>query len=330
MKKLLYISSLLFSALAFGQQIGQHTQYLHNSLMLNPATTGTDNLMNITLSYRNQWTGMNQAPQTYYLSIHSPINKAGIKGFKPASIRGSQPGFLYGNRSVKPAIGGYLLADTYGPFTKISAYFTDAVQFPITSEIQISAGTAFGVSFLQMDESKLSLTNPNDNTYNGFISQNPSRTYLDLNAGIWLFAPKFYFGYSGMQFLQNKIYFGDVPLEGKLNTHHFITGGYRFKLQNDLSIITGALVKYMYPAPISFDINVTVNYNESIWAGIYYRNQESIILMLGYEFNKMMMLSYSYDITTGHLSSYNSGSHEIVISVKLKTSKNKAPAIKFF
>ena len=64
-KYLLSISLvLLLSSAGLAQQNPQFSQYLQNSLILNPAIIGAEDITEFTLGYRNQWTGFEGAPRT--------------------------------------------------------------------------------------------------------------------------------------------------------------------------------------------------------------------------------------------------------------------------
>ena len=61
--------------LSFGQQQAQFTQYMYNTISINPAYAGSREVMVINLLNRNQWVGVNGAPVTQTLSVHTSIPK---------------------------------------------------------------------------------------------------------------------------------------------------------------------------------------------------------------------------------------------------------------
>jgi len=76
MKKLLILGScVLIAFTARAQQKPHYTQYILNQYIVNPALTGIENYTDIKLSHRHQWTGIQDAPVTSYLTIHGPIGK---------------------------------------------------------------------------------------------------------------------------------------------------------------------------------------------------------------------------------------------------------------
>jgi len=75
-KKSLILTSLLFLGFVTNaQQIALNTQYMFNDFIINPAVAGTKNYAPLSFSFRRQWMGMDDAPVTQNLSLHSYIGK---------------------------------------------------------------------------------------------------------------------------------------------------------------------------------------------------------------------------------------------------------------
>ncbi|HMG67544.1 MAG TPA: type IX secretion system membrane protein PorP/SprF, partial [Chitinophagaceae bacterium] len=66
---------VLICTVAFAQQRPHYTQYILNNYILNPALSGIENYTDVKMSARDQWVGLNGAPQTFYLTIQGPIGK---------------------------------------------------------------------------------------------------------------------------------------------------------------------------------------------------------------------------------------------------------------
>jgi hypothetical protein len=68
------------------------------------------------------------------------------------------------------------------------------------------------------------------------------------------------------------------------------------------------------------DLNATMLYKKTLWFGVTFRTEDAIAPLIGYqthvgkEQKSMLRIGYSYDLTTSELSSYSSGSHEIMLS----------------
>ena len=73
-KKTYYLILLWFLPfIGIAQQLQQFSQYMYNTVAINPAYAGSRERLNITLLNRNQWVGINGAPVTQTFSAHSSI-----------------------------------------------------------------------------------------------------------------------------------------------------------------------------------------------------------------------------------------------------------------
>ncbi len=323
LKYLVLFLFVMDSSFAYAQQLAQYSQYIHNPIILNPATAGINNNFNIDLSYRNQWTGFNDAPKTFYFSAHATL----FREKSSSSLRLSRPGYTDAKKSERMlthGLGGYIVADTYGAFSNTSGYLCYAVHLKIAKTIKLALGLSTGLSNWKLNITDLGVSDQNDETYNYLSSQDFSKTFFDVQGGLWLYSDKFYIGYATAQLLQNQIRSVNVPAEAKINVHHFITGGYKFNVSDNLSITPSVLIKYMTPTPASFDMTVKVNFKEMLWGGLSYRHKDAVVVFLGYELNHMIKIGYSYDITVSEIRKYSSGSHEIILGAKLFKSAQKS------
>ena len=101
MKQLLHffkttsVKWLLFFCVLFAvtqlpaQQKPVYTQYILNNYIINPAITGIENYTDVKISYRNQWTGIDGAPVTTYLSIQGQVGK---KDYRTSATSYDVPG----------------------------------------------------------------------------------------------------------------------------------------------------------------------------------------------------------------------------------------------
>ena len=74
---------LLFLILAtstglYAQQDAQYTQYMYNTVSVNPGYAGSRGHMSIAALHRSQWVGLDGAPTTQTFNIHSPIGYRGV------------------------------------------------------------------------------------------------------------------------------------------------------------------------------------------------------------------------------------------------------------
>lgn len=306
------IMLLFFVGDVSGQQLSQFSQYLLNPTILNPATTGVNKNINVKLSYRNQWTGFEDAPSTYYISFDAAL----VKPKKGTSLRSSRPGFTTvrsGQKRLDHGAGAYMVSDTYGAFTNTSGYITYALHLSLTKTLNMSLGIAGGLSGWKLDTKAIGVAESGDETYDYLMSQGMKRSFFDMNSGIWVFTNRFYVGYSSSQLLQNQIRDINIPATSKAHVHHFVTGGYKFIINDDMTITPSMMFKNMRPTPSTVDISAKVNYQEQIWGGLSYRTNDALVIFAGYTIIDKINVSYSYDVTLSDLNNYSSGSHEIVL-----------------
>lgn len=321
MKKLLVITMVLVSSVAvLAQQRPQYSQYMINPFVLNPAVAGVENYVDIRAGYRTQWVNFDAHPRTLYLSAHAPIGKAMC--LNPRT-RYRKPGFH--------GVGGYVMLDETGPSRRLSGYLSYAYHLAITKDIFASLGVSGGIQQYYLDANQLDIYRQN-NELDQWVGQDLAVSgnrisVPDFTAGTWIYSPDFFVGASISQILAPKLQFdfngqdanGDP---GSLQHHYFIIGGYRFKLDRDLSLIPSVALKGVAPAPLSFDINCKVRYQNAYWAGLSYRRGDAIAAMAGVLINDMFDVSYSYDITLSEIRKYSDGVHEIVVGYRIPLKQN--------
>lgn len=324
MKKLLLLTiGVLTGAILFAQQAPQFTQYSQSRYIINPAATGVDEFVNINLGVRKQWSGLGQEPTTYYLGAHKGIRLLQEQEREPLALRTSRPDAFHAEQkeaepsNLKHGIGGYVLSDESGAFKNNLISLSYALHLKLTEDISVSFGANTGFHNMNFDESKAIPTELNDPKYQSFITERGSLSMIDVNMGTYIYSKDFFFGYSTNQLLGDKISFGTTS-NNVLVVHHNIMGGYTIQAGEDFKITPSILTKVVGGAPLSMDINFKADYQDKYFAGVSYRNQDAIALMIGGYFSDKFMVSYSYDLNTSVLKNGSSGGHEIVLGYMLK------------
>ena len=78
MRLIVLLGLVLLGDQATAQQDSQYTQYMYNTMMINPAYAGSRDCTSIFALYRNQWVGLDGAPKTASLSFHTPFEEKHI------------------------------------------------------------------------------------------------------------------------------------------------------------------------------------------------------------------------------------------------------------
>lgn len=294
MKNWIYILLILFSFCGpqvYGQQIEQLSLYNMNDYLLNPAVAGARNYFDVKAMNRHQWTGVQDAPRTFSLSLNGPF------------------------KNEKVGMGGYVFTDNAGPTRRTGAQISYAYHLQISEQLRLGVGLSAGLLQFAVDGSKITMTEAGDPALYGSLQ---SKTVFDAKIGTYLYHEKFYFGLTFPQILQNQVnlFDSDQPSANKLEDHYLITAGYRWDFSEDLSLEPSALFKYVYPAPLKYDLTLRLHYQNLGWVGASYRNNDAWVAMAGVQLKDRFSLAYAYDIGTSKMGQYASGSHEFVIGFR--------------
>lgn len=327
MKHLLYITLIIGSSYAIGQQLPQYSQFHRNQIMFNPGAAGSYDFIDITIGGRYQWAGFDNAPKTAYLYGASVINKP--KTIYNPSLRTSNgpvanPKVSTGR--VKHALGGQVLLDEYGAFRKMAFGAIYSIHLPVSKSHNISLGTKVGLSnntFLKDRAVVLTqmsgYTGPalTDPEYDAFLANQSSKYQMDLGLGLYFYSDKMFIGLSADQLTKDMVSFGSGTANFDPNMHFQLAAGYKFPITETLTLMPSIITKYMKPAPISLDGILQLEYKEWLWFGLGYRHTDAAIVMLGANISEKFKFGYSYDFSISKIRSYNSGGHELVLGIML-------------
>ncbi len=284
--------------MAQGQQLPYYSQYMNNDFFLNPAVAGSRDYIPLSLTFRQQWTGITYAPSTQTLSAHSQLVK-------------------------NMGIGGILFNDKTGPDRRTGLELAYAYHFKISEKAKLSLGLAGYIMQYTLDNTMLTLNEQDDNAIQG----NKSTDVLpDASGGAYFYADNYYVGFAVPQLFQTKI---DLKSESsELNTlvrHYFFTGGYKFNVNDNFELEPSLLLKAITQAPAQLDINTKTIYKKLVWMGVSYRHQESVVMMVGAE-KSNFKIGYTYDATLSNIRKHSSGTHEIFIGMNIQKGAIKTKA----
>lgn len=306
------------------QQKPHYTQYILNQYIINPALTGIENYTDIKISHRHQWAGIQDAPVTTYLTLHTPIGKDDYRTSATSfAVPGENPrGQAYWENytAAEPhhGVGLQVINDRTGPLNHFSAYATYAYHIGISPRTSLAAGFGAGISNISLNTDKLQFQVPVDPAvYNsGVINQ----LRPDFMAGLYLYSADYFIGLSAQQIIPQKVVFADNAVkkeDGRIVPHIFATAGYRFLVGEDFNFIPSVLVKYINPLPPQADINAKLQYRDLLWIGASFRTEDGYAGMAGLNISNTLNVGYAYDHTISGLNSFTKGTHEIMVGFVL-------------
>lgn len=287
---LLFVSTVFMMPSTQAQQDSQYTQYMYNTSSVNPAYAGSRGSLNIMGVYRNQWVGLDGAPETLNFSAHSPIG-----------VRGVGLGLGFTSEKIGPSAESVVAVDF--SYTLTLGY-----------DIKFAFGLKGGVSMWDLDPSKLNIYDPND--YN--LRQENSSSPI-IGAGAYLYTEKWYVGLSSPNILETQHYDDIKVSTASEKTHIYLIGGYIFNLNPNLKLKPAILAKAVVGAPLALDFSANALLYDSVTLGLAYRLDAAVSAMAGFQISDQFMVGYAYDYDTTALGNYNDGSHEIFLRFELGT-----------
>ncbi len=326
MKSIILIFAICTCGIIYGQQMPQYSQFQRNQFMINPAAAGVYDFVDVTLSGRWQWLGVDDSPRTSYLAFSVPVRfkpKYYNPGIRTSGGPVQNPEIKTGK--LKHTFGGQLLADQYGAFRKFSFSGTYAVHVPMSKKVNLSFGVKAGLSnnsFLADKAQVLNIIAPDqnqyiDNTYDNFVQNQSNKYIMDLGAGLYLYSKKLFVGISADQLTRDMVEFGQGTANFNPQMHFSVLGGYQIPLNSNLTLTPGFLIKYMSPAPISIDGNLQLEYKNWLWMTLGYRHTDAVIAMVGMNISDRFKFGYSYDFSVSRFNSFSSGGHELTLGLML-------------
>ncbi len=139
-----------------------------------------------------------------------------------------------------------------------------------------------------------------------------SSTDFDMNFGAHFTYEDLYIGLSATRLLEPNVSF-DMEEPSKLARHYYLIGGYAIQMYNPIYDILPSVMVQSDGSTMQFQINGKLLYNKSIWGGISYRYTDAIVPMVGIHLINGLSIGYSYDVVISKISSYTSGTHELMV-----------------
>lgn len=305
-RKLFVTLLLMFflPVLLAGQQQILNTQYVFNRHLINPAYTGIGSKLQASLLYRQQWVGIDGAPNTQAFSLHAPVN-----------------------RNKNAALGGIIIRDEIGVTTQLGVYMTGSYILQIGENTSLSFGLQGGLLNDQTNFSELAgfAEDPL------FVADTRSEFRPNFGAGIYIFNDRFHLGISAPNLFEQKFQQFSFQESADIFPFVYVDAGYRFHLENGWTLDMNTLVRKEPRLPMQFDINGIIGIRDLLWLGLSYRSFESYDVLFRVKLSRDYYFAYSYDISTGpaSLSRVNAGSHEFMLQFGFNRSTHPRGAQKF-
>jgi type IX secretion system PorP/SprF family membrane protein len=302
MKRLILLVFVFFSVLCSAQQDAQFTQYMYNTISVNPAYAGSRGVLSVFGLYRTQWIGLDGAPETSTFSINTPLNNS------------------------KLGLGVSLVNDKIGPTNENTLSADLSYSIPTSEKFRLSFGIKATANLFNLDVSKLSFEDQDDPQFQGL----DNKFTPNIGAGVYWHSDKAYLGFSVPNFIETNRYDDNDTAIFKDKINYYFMAGYVFDLNYDLKFKPALLIKMVQGAPLQVDLSGNFMFYEKFTVGLAYRWSASVSAMAGFQVSDGLYIGYGYDHETTNLKKYNSGSHEIFLRFEFFNNYNKMISPRFF
>ena len=291
--------STAFTSLA--QQDAQYSQYMYNTINVNPAYAGSRGVMSIFALHRTQWVGLDGAPITNVASINTPISDSRV------------------------GLGVSFVNDKIGPTNENTLSADLSYTVPMSENYKLSFGIKGTANLFNLDISKL---NPVD--IDPSIQNVENKFSPNVGAGIYLHSDKAYVGFSVPNFIESNRYDDNEVAIFKEKINYYLMAGYVIDLSSEVKFKPAVLSKLVIGSPLQVDISGNFLFSEKFTVGVAYRWSAALSGMVGFQVSDGIYIGYGYDRETTKLNNYNSGSHEIFLRFELFSRQSRIVSPRFF
>lgn len=285
---LLFISVLTAASVRLdAQQLPLYSQYMFNTLEINPAYAGFKESMQFTTIFRKQFNGIKDAPQTALISFDMPIG------------------------TTQLGVGLKLVDD------KISVSRTTGAQGSLSYHIdgdnsRVSFGLQVGALNYKANMIDLNVTHAGDPIF----AQDVNTLVANFGTGIFYNTDKFYAGVSVPNIVRTHLRETNIALASydvKQSPHFYLNAGMLIDLNDNFILKPSFLVRGVKGIPINYDINANVFFRDLFSMGVSYRSHSAVVGLMDVRVIPELRLGYAYDYNVGRLNAFAKGTHEIVL-----------------
>ena len=321
---MLVLAAALVMTGARAQQTVQFSQYVFNGLAVNPAYAGYKDDWTLNLGSRLQWVGINGAPETGVASIDGLTDDV--------------------NKNM--GLGLIATFDRLGPESTTSVYANYAYRLRLDEldTKRLSFGIAFGAMQYSLNGSEFSATDAGDASV---PTGTESKLTPDFRFGIYYYSPNFYAGASVFNLLASTLnsVTDNTALVQQQRTA-YLTAGVMLPLSEFVDVKPSFMIKEDFKGPTSLDLTGFLVLGKRVWLGASYQTgfigwnktnlqgtlneTDAISAIAQFYVNDHFRIGYSFDFTLSKLANYQSGTHELSLSLSFPSKKPRVLSPRYF
>lgn len=269
---------------------------LRTTSMLNPfqdhaAAAGVLGCMDLHMGFRNQWTGIEGAPQTAFANLHgqSPGQGEDFHGF-----------------------GVRVESDEAGAWGYNAVNFAYAYNLRLSNGARMAAGISAGIFQHRLDLSALDM--PEFQVSNDPAVMGSQQFIVPLiDASLWYYNRTQFAGLTIQNVTQPSM--EKISQYGKLKRHVVVLAGSEVELDGRWMFIPSVQARLGSGVPPVAEFLGMVKYDEVIGVGLGYRTQSALILAAQAKVLDYLSIGYAYEFNVSPLGGAAPSSHEIVIGI---------------
>ncbi|MDC6390078.1 type IX secretion system membrane protein PorP/SprF [Maribacter sp. PR1] len=304
LKGLLFLFMICVGTSLFAQQDAQYTQYMYNTVSVNPGYAGSRGHVSIAALHRSQWLGLEGAPTTQTFNIHSPIGYRGV------------------------GMGLSIVNDKIGPTSETNFDIDFSYTVWTSTEGRLSFGLKASANLLDVRFSEL-----NQYTTDQTLQQDiDNRFSPNIGAGVYYHTNNYYAGLSVPRILETSHFQESSLSTAKEQMNFYFITGYVWDLNPLLKFKPTLLTKVVRGAPLQVDLSANFMFSEKFIIGGAYRWDAAFSGMVGFNINSNFLIGLAYDRETTELGSaaFNDGSFEVILRYDFISTKNNLKSPRFF
>ncbi len=298
------------------QQVGNFSLLRENAYIQNPALCGAKGFLNVTASFRKQFTSIAKSPYTIFLGAEGQLADKNV------------------------GIGGYIINDQTGPTGQTGIGVSAAYQIRFNKHELVNEGEmhyntskrhmltiGIGISVMQyrLNGNQLHPEDPNDPDLDKIRRV---QYFPDATLGVYYqYREHFYAGFSVPQLLGLNVKYalanGTSEIRRVQHLNFMVGGKIKFSREEQYTIEPVAALRWEKNAPIQGDIGLRVTAFKSVWIGAMYRSVSQLVAEGGIAILDYGRIAYAADFELGSLKGQTGVSHEVALILNFKNKPKK-------
>jgi type IX secretion system PorP/SprF family membrane protein len=262
------------------------SQFSHFQSYYNPGLTGYEG-STFRGFVRNQWSGLEGAPKTYFLSAE--LDFAEMNGLDDPGLMG------------KNALSVNMLHDTYGAFRETELLLSYASRIRLTKAHNLRLGAGLNYQTIRLDGNALTTEQASDPILGQYLGNFSDMKIFDFNLGLALTHEKYYISYAMHNVNGGRISGGDEFMDGK-PVIYMVQAGFRESLSPNVALIINSFFRNQKDLPDNLEFNAKALLMNKIWIGAGHRRDYASNLQFGFLMNKVRLgYIYEFPMTKSYL-----------------------------